>query len=416
LDVIQPVLVFGFLGAVFLAISLRTVPADDRPWLSKWLVLAYASRMTVAVFFEIFRDMRIFHEDSEGYEAVAVALARAWWGSGPPVWVGETNTGFYYLGGGICFLFGPYPLSLPLFNGLLGTATTFLIYRAAREILHLRVARMATLLVGFTPSMILWSAIALKDAVTTFLIVVCLVSCMKLKQKLTLQALFGTVAPILAIQPLRFYLVYFMVFAVLGSLLMDRGLSALTGIYKQIFLLAFIVGVFALTGVAGRTLSSTEYLSLEKVHYYRQGLAASARSGFSQDVDISTPGRALAFLPVGMANLLFGPFPWQLTSFRAVVAVPETVAWWFLVPATARGLIYTARRKFSEISPILLFCFTLICAYSLVHGNIGSGFRQRSQVFVFLFMFTAVGWFQKKCTQAGIDNAILLRYPEQGAA
>ncbi|HXU81073.1 MAG TPA: hypothetical protein VN914_06735 [Polyangia bacterium] len=396
-------------------VALRTVPADERPWLRNWLVIAYVSRIGVAVFFEIFRDMRIFHEDSEGYEAVAVALAKSWWGSAPPLVMGETNVGFYYMGGGICFLFGPYPLSLPLFNSLLGTATTFLIYRAARNIFHLRVTRMATLLVGFTPSMILWSAIALKDAVTTFLIVVSLVSCMTLKRKLTLQALFGTVAPIIAIQPLRFYLVYFMIFGVLGSLLMDRGLGALTGVYKQLFLLAFIVGVFAVTGLAGRTLQSTEYLSFEKVHYYRLGLATSARSGFSQDVDISTPGKALAFLPVGMANLLFGPFPWQLSSLRAVVAMPETIAWWFLVPATWRGLKFTARRKFSEISPILLFSFTLMCAYSLVHGNVGSGFRQRSQVFVFLFMFTALGWFQKKCTEAGIDHSVLIRSPEPGA-
>jgi 4-amino-4-deoxy-L-arabinose transferase-like glycosyltransferase len=416
LDVIQPVLVFGFLGAVFVIVALLTVPAAERPWLRNWLILAYALRMAVAIFFEVFRDMRIFHEDSEGYEVVAVALARAWWGNGPPFPLGETNMGFYYLGGGICFLFGPYPLSLPLFNSLLGTATSFLIYRAARDLLHLRVTRMATLLVAFTPSMILWSAIALKDAVTTFLIVICLVSCMRLKQKLTLQALIGTVAPILAIQPLRFYLVYFMIFAVLGSLLIDRGLGALTGVYKQLFLLAFIVGVFALTGLAGRTLQSTEYLSFEKVHYYRQGLALSARSGFSQDVDISTPGKALAFLPVGMANLLFGPFPWQFTSLRALVAVPETIAWWFLVPATWRGLVFTTRRKFSEISPILLFSFTLVCAYSLVHGNVGSGFRQRSQVFVFLFMFSAVGWYQKKCTEAGIDQEILLRQPMRGMA
>jgi hypothetical protein len=79
LDVIQPVLVFGFLGAVFLMVALRTVPADERPWLRNWLVIAYVSRIGVAVFFEIFRTMRIFHEDSEGYEAVAVALAKSWW-------------------------------------------------------------------------------------------------------------------------------------------------------------------------------------------------------------------------------------------------------------------------------------------------------------------------------------------------
>lgn len=416
MEVIQPVLVFSFLGAVGLVLALGATPRDERPWLKNVLVTAYVVRMSISIFFEIFRDFRIFHEDSEGYEAISVALARSWWGSGPPLHLGDTNSGFYYLGGGICFLFGPQPLSLPLFNGWIGTATVFLIYRSARDLFHVRVARMAGSLVAFMPSMILWSAIALKDAFTTFLIVVALVSCMSLKKELSFRAAFGTILPILAIQPIRFYLVYFLAFSVAGAFLIDRGVRMLTGVYKQLFLLAALAGVFTVTGVAGRALEATEYLDLGKVSQYRVGLALSARSGFSEDVDISTPGKALAFLPIGMANLLLGPFPWQISSLRALIAMPETVAWWLLVPATIRGLVFTARRRFSEISPLLIFALTLTCAYSLVHGNIGSGFRQRSQIFVFFFMFSAVGWYRKKCQQAGIDEEILLNSPQRAAA
>jgi hypothetical protein len=414
-DVIEPILVFSFIGTAGLLLALRTVPADERPWLRNKLFIALALRMTVATFFEIFRDFRIFHEDSEGYEYVAVALARSWWGSGPPVDMGSTNTGFYYLAGTVCFLFGPYKVSVAFFNSLVGTATAFLIYRAARDLVHLRVARMACMLVAFTPSMILWSSIALKDAVTTFLIVVCLISCMKLKKSLSVQALAGIVLSTMAVQPIRFYLVYFMVFAVVGSFVIDRGLRAVTGIYKQIFLLAALFGLFTITGLSGRTLESTEFLSFEKVSAYREGLATSARSGFDQKVDISTPGKALAFMPIGIANLLLGPFPWQMTSVRALIALPETFAWWLLFPATIRGAVFLARRRMSEIAPVLLFAITLICAYSLVHGNIGSGFRQRSQIFVFLFIFSAVGWYQKKCRDVGIDEVHLLR-PEPAAA
>jgi hypothetical protein len=409
LDVIQPLLTFGFMGAVLLLLLVRSVPKEERPWVRKTLIIAFGIRVVIAVFFEIFRDWRIFHEDSEGYEHIAVALSRSWWGTAPPMRLADTNYGFYYLGGIICFLFGPFKLNLALFNGLVGTATAFLIYRATRRFVHVRVSRMACGLVAFAPSMIMWSSIALKDAITTFLIVLTLVSCMELKAKFTLQALAGTVLPILAMQPIRFYLVYFMMFAVLGSLLMDRGLSALTGVYKQLFLLGTIVAVFALTGLSGRTIDESQYVNFQTVSAYREGMATSARSGFAVDADISTPGKALAFLPIGLANLLLGPFPWQMSSIRAVIALPEAAIWWILVPSTVRGIIFLVRRRLSEVSPMLLFAVSLSCAYALVHGNIGSGFRQRSQIFVLFFIFTSIGWFQRRCRRAGIDEEHLLR-------
>jgi len=416
LEVIIPLLIHAFLGTVTLLLVGRAAPVDERPWLRKTLLIAYVLRVAVALFFEIFREFRIFHEDSEGYEVLSVMMSRHWWGSGPTMDMAGTNQGYYYVGGALCFLFGPYRLNLPLFNALIGTLTAFLIYRAARMFLHLRVSRLAAGLVAYTPSMILWSAIALKDALTTFLIVVSLVSCMKLKRRFSLQAFVGMVLPILALQPIRFYLIYFVCMAVVGSLVFDRGLGMLTGVYKQLFLIGALVCVFIATGLAGRTLQETEFLSLEKVSQYRNGLATAARSGFAVDVDISTPQSALAFLPVGMANLLLGPFPWQMSSLRAAVALPETFVWWMLFPATVKGAIFMARRRFSDISPVLLFAITLTCAYSLLHGNIGSGFRQRSQIFVFLFIFSAVGWYRRKCRKAGIDEGAILRAREPLAA
>jgi hypothetical protein len=190
---------------------------------------------------------------------------------------------------------------------------------------------------------------------------------------------------------------------------MDRGLSALTGVYKQLFLLGTIVAVFALTGLSGRTIDESQYVNFQTVSAYREGMATSARSGFAVDADISTPGKALAFLPIGLANLLLGPFPWQMSSIRAVIALPEAAIWWILVPSTVRGIIFLVRRRLSEVSPMLLFAVSLSCAYALVHGNIGSGFRQRSQIFVLFFIFTSIGWFQSRCRKAGIDEEHLLR-------
>jgi hypothetical protein len=46
--------------------------------------------------------------------------------------------------------------------------------------------------------------------------------------------------------------------------------------------------------------------------------------------------------------------------------------------------------------------------YALMHGNVGSAFRQRAQIFVFLFIFTAVGQYAKKLKKLGHSPDMLL--------
>jgi hypothetical protein len=113
-------------------------------------------------------------------------------------------------------------------------------------------------------------------------------------------------------------------------------------------------------------------------------------------------------LPLGVAELLLGPFPWQFGSIRALFAAPETIYWWILFPGVIRGMSWSARRRFSETSPLLLFAVTMTCAYALMHGNVGSGFRQRSQIFVILFIFASFGAYKKRAERANIDPNHLL--------
>lgn len=44
------------------------------------------------------------------------------------------------------------------------------------------------------------------------------------------------------------------------------------------------------------------------------------------------------------------------------------------------------------ISPILIFTVMLTLAYSVFQGNVGTAYRQRSQLLVFYFIFVAVGF------------------------
>jgi hypothetical protein len=409
MEFVVPLIVFLILGPALIVIASRTIEPEERPWLTRVMMIAFLLRALVASFFELFQAARLFHDDASRYEAIGVLLALSWRGEYPPIQLGAQNNGYHYICGGICYVFGTFPLNIAMVNAVLGALTAWLIYRLARQFFHISVVRFATLLAAFTPSIVLWGGMALKDPVMIFLIVATISAAISLKKKITLTPLLVIAVSVVAMQAIRFYMIYFVALAVLGAVAFDRSARLLTGISKQVVVVLAVGAFVAVLGLEGPALQGAETFDLQRVSDFRRGMATSAQSGFSQDVDISTPGKAIAFLPVGMATLLLAPFPWQVVSLRPLIALPETMVWWFLFPSTVRGLMFVFKRRFAILSPLFIFVFSLTCGYSLTHGNVGSAFRQRAQIFILLFLFTAVGYYQKKCRQLGLDEERLLR-------
>jgi hypothetical protein len=108
-------------------------------------------------------------------------------------------------------------------------------------------------------------------------------------------------------------------------------------------------------------------------------------------VDVSTAEGALTAIPMGFIYLLFAPFPWQVASLRQSLTLPEMIVWWLSFPLLVLGFWFAIRHRLREISPVLLFTTMLTVAYSLFQGNVGTAYRQRSQLLVFYFIFVAVG-------------------------
>jgi 4-amino-4-deoxy-L-arabinose transferase-like glycosyltransferase len=414
MDILIPVTIFVPLGIMIIFFTTRSFPHEERSWLLSLLIAALLLRVGLATAFATFPELRVFHADAVGYEEMGLYLASVWRGEAPAIELASTNSGYHLFAGAICYVFGRYRVNVSLVNAVLGTMLALLIYNLAKKLFHHIVARRAALFVAVMPSMVLWGAMALKDLPVTFFIVLSLSSCVDLKRKFSGRAAAGTFLPILAIYPMRFYIVYFVVFAIVVSMILDRSLSQLTGVYRQVFVLAIFAGLFLLLGFADQAESdASTYASLEMISRYRRGMAETANSGFYADVDISRPDTALMYLPVGLAHLLLAPFPWQMTSLGPLIAAPETIFWWTLVPATIRGIAFAIRRRFSASLPLLAFTGTLTAVYSLTQGNVGAAFRQRAQILVFLFIFSAVGTFLAKARAAGLSPTLLLQDREQ---
>jgi hypothetical protein len=411
MDVIYPVALCFALGGFAIFICASRYRGSERAWLVAWLWVALGLRLTVAALFAAAPETRIFHEDAEGYEWMGMGVARGWHGVGPdigPLPDLPQNYGYKYIAAAIYYVFGQFQALPSCINCVVGTVSVFLVYHLARQFFHPLVARRAALLTALIPSMILWNAMALKESVMSLLILVALLSCVALKRRLSFWSVAGIAGSLAAMQPVRYYMVYFLGFAIVVSLFLERGVRMVSGIYKQLVVVGAVAVFLLMIGLSGKVNSDASTLSLATVSRFRHNMALTAASGFDTNADISTPGGALAYLPIGLSNLLLGPFPWQLGSMRALFAAPETLYWWLLFPSLLRGLIWSVRQRFADTSPLVLFAIILTIAYSLMHGNVGSGFRQRSQIFIILFIFASFGVFKRRAEAAGIDPNKLL--------
>jgi hypothetical protein len=131
-------------------------------------------------------------------------------------------------------------------------------------------------------------------------------------------------------------------------------------------------------------------MSLESLAQIRQNLATGG-SAYYRDVDISTPGAALRFLPIALVYFFFSPFPWQMVSFLRLLSAPEMILIYWLALPTVRGIAYAIRHRLRDCLQVILVTALLTVTYALTEGNVGTLYRHRAQAMAFYLIFAAVG-------------------------
>jgi 4-amino-4-deoxy-L-arabinose transferase-like glycosyltransferase len=391
------VLVCGAAAAVTAMLLKRL--GDQASFLIRIFLGALVARALVAVLIYSFGLQGFFGGDAFTYDGVGSLLVRYWRGElnhlsyeqvlGPYM---RRNWGMSYQVAVIYAVVGRNMLAVQMFNAVLGAATAPVIYLCARHIFeNLRVARLAAIAVAFFPSLVLWSAQGLKDGPIVFLLAVAMYATLKLGEKLSAANLMLLIASVFALLCFRFYIFFMVVAASGGALLIGAKQVTSRSLIRQFVAVAAAGLALTYFGVL-RTASSEldDYGSLEAVQRSRADLATSG-SGFGKDVDVSTTQGALTAIPVGMAYLLFAPFPWQLASLRQSITLPEMLLWWTSFPLLVVGTWFTLRHRLRRALPILIFTAMLTLAYSVFQGNVGTAYRQRSQLLVFYFIFVSVG-------------------------
>jgi hypothetical protein len=361
-------------------------------------VAALLVRVAVGTLIYYFKLQDFFGGDAVTYDFQGIIYLASWQGE---VWREKQafgaslsrNWGMGYLVASIYAVLGRNMLAVQFFNAVVGAATAPLIFLCSRHIYqNMRVARIATLSVAFFPSLVLWSSQGLKDGPIVFLLAVSMLATLRLGERFSTKYVAVMLFALYGLLCFRFYIFYMTAAAVCGAFIIGMRPQTTRNMLRQ-FAIVLAVGLgLTYLGVLRTADAQLEvYGDLETVQRSRADLARSANSGFGQDVDVSTASGAISAVPLGMAYLLFAPFPWQLASLRQSITLPEMTVWWVSFPLLVVGVWFTLSYRLRQALPILLFTMMLTLAYSIFQGNVGTAYRQRSQILVFYFIFVAVG-------------------------
>lgn len=391
--------------AFCVGVSLPTVfvlarAPEDRQFLLRLFVLAVLARIIVASIIYRAGLQEFFGGDANTYHLFGESLMQSWHGddyhggrysafiqSGAGAW------GMLYVVAVVYEVLGANMFAVQLINASVGASTAIIVFYTSQILFgNSRVSKLSALLVAFFPSLILWSSQALKDALIIMALALCILATLKLMKKITFSYLVLMGGCLAALLSLRFYIFYMMAAAVGGSFIIGVKSASNQNFIHRFVAIAAIGLVFTWFGVIRfATVQFEKYGNLQMVQMSRMDQARNAESGFAKDVDVQTTEGALTVIPIGLLYLLFAPFPWQLASLRQSIALPEMLVWWTSFPLLVLGLWYAVKHRLRQVSPIVLFTTMLTLAYSIFQGNVGTAYRQRSQLLVFYFIFVAVG-------------------------
>ena len=340
-----------------------------------------------------------FWGDSGTYDLGGYHLAARW--SGEPVSSVYISTavsgyGWVYFVGAIYSLVGRNQLLVQFLNGLIGSVTVLVIYAIAAKLFDRAVARWAALFMAFFPQMVFWSTGMYKDPAILLCIAVSMYAVLRLRDRLTAGMIVLFVVAELVLVTLRFYVAYFVGFAALATFLFAQRRGAARMLVTYALLFGALFGALNVAVKRETFERQASYMTLDRLQMTREDQAAWGQSGFGREYDVSTPAGALSALPTGLVYLLFAPFPWAISGLRQALVLPETLVWYALMPAFVRGLAYTVKHRFRGALPILVFAASLTAAYALMQGNVGTAYRQRTQVTMFFFIFMGVGLAERR--------------------
>jgi hypothetical protein len=95
-------------------------------------------------------------------------------------------------------------------------------------------------------------------------------------------------------------------------------------------------------------------------------------------IDLASLNQTITYVPRGLSNVLFAPYPWAVRRVIDLPTIPEMLAWYTILAAAAWTVARHRRRLGPASATLLAFAGTALVVYVLTEGNVGTVFRHRA--------------------------------------
>lgn len=381
------VLIPGFV--ILVLAGIHKVHPEDRSLFWKLALGAFLIRLLFIIFTYLFENP-FMKSDALHYQSLGSLIAGSWH-EGLHYPVGKANYGYYYLNAIVYYLAGFYPDVLRVLNCFLAVGAGLNLYFISLKLGGRKAAMLSFTLAVYFPSFIVWSALNLKEGCIIFLLTYIVRQAIELMEKFHFGRLGLVILALAALVTLRFYIG--ILFSAIFSL--TFFITAARHAWWQRLVYAAVVTI-----ITGVLLSQMGYGFLGKKYLFSQNLktieeqhkrGAYGSSAIAEEIDFSSPGSTLQYLPKGLFYFSFGPFPWESGSVLKVVSIPEMLLLYFLYPYLFTGIVslWKIRWRESFFLLVTIIIFTLI--YTLGASNMGGIYRVRFQVLALAFIFISHG-------------------------
>ena len=178
------------------------------------------------------------------------------------------------------------------------------------------------------------------------------------------------------------FLVAAAVFVLLAAALrgLDRPLRAMPLVYA-VAIIAFVAAPAVLQASSKKNLQSLQQSQNANAFAIGTGTGGPNSDNLAlEKVNFSTRGQILKHLPTRVLDLIFRPYPWQLSDASQRFGAIGTLVAYAVLFLLLRYAWIARGAVFRSIGPIVLPLLFLLIAYSLSAGNAGTGFRYRTHL------------------------------------
>ncbi len=327
--------------------------------------------------------------DAFTYQYHAVGILNHWTAGSPMPDLPAGKEGYYVLLAALYWVFGAHVVAGLAVNAVLSAAMVPLTTDTTRRLFGSSSAARVPPLLILLPSLTLFPSQLIKEAPVLFLIALTMNFAARLSRRFGVLSLAGLAVVLALMLTFRAHVALVLAGGVVAGLVMGRR-QVLGGVGTGMAILGLVVVLFSF-GVGYSGFDAAVNTDLEEANIVRRSLAVEGRSGYDADVDISTSRQALTYLPRGLVNFVFGPFPWDIRGVRQLPVVPDVMIWWLLLPHLWRGIRQSWALGGRRLLLLGMPALTTTCLLSLAVGNFGTLVRERMQVVVLLVPLIALG-------------------------